>query len=145
MTSAIQIFFNDKSTPVLGSLYCAPFSLRFPANAKLDVSSIETSGRVAFYNASGASIGTLTNIPPPTTSPFTHFVGDNAKLGLESYMSGNLVNKGQTVAVRSWLVELSILKDPNGLLTNSQWPYFSYGIKADGLSVPIPEPPILCN
>jgi hypothetical protein len=59
--------------------------------------------------------------------------------GMENVMGGIFVSQGQTLEIRGWKFELSILKDPNGLLTNSEWPLVSFGLKPDNISIP-PEP-----
>lgn len=134
-----------------GSELFRGFLLRTPFpnhESALDVSTIETSARVTFYGASGETLGTFSSVSSMPYWEYEHFGDDAARFGIENIVGDNFLTQGQSMEIGGWHYEMEILADPNGLLSNSEWPYASFGLRADsiqvgqfvGLSHPVPEP-----
>jgi hypothetical protein len=104
----------------------------------LKVSSIKTSARVTFHNASGAPIGTFAKLVTLWPAMFPGVALANR--AMESIMGADFVSQGQTLDIRGWQFKLSILGDPNGL-RRTEWPWVSFGLRADPM-IPAVEPPL---
>jgi hypothetical protein len=121
------------------------FFLRFPDSEFVDVSSVQTSAIVTFFDADGMPVVSFNTAAPPPAQPFDNHGGSAAKYGLENILGGELVGLGDEVRISGWLFEMTILGDPNGLLPNSKFPWVSFALEGDTVVVVefVPEPSTL--
>jgi hypothetical protein len=110
------------------------FFLRSP-HSGTSASSIETSARVTFFDGSGGLMGTYSTVSSMPVWEYEHFSGDASRVGIENLIGDELLSLGQSMEVGGWLYELDVLADPNGLLSTSEWPWVSFGLKADSIQV----------
>ena len=142
----VRIRTSLSTTMILTDLTDGPeffrgFFLRSPfpnVQTALDVSSIETRGSVTFLDSSGEAISAFSSVASMPFWEYEHFDGDDARFGIEHILGDNFLSLGQSMEIAGWDFEMNILADPNGLLAGSEWPWPSFGLRADLIQVGTP-------